>query len=116
MKFETLKQDTSNGSLMGTFDSTRRKIEEVFGAPTFTTDEEWEKVTIEWVIKFEDGTVASIYDWKRYEEGTPALDEEYEWHIGGKSIRAAELISQAMETSVFDFDISSPNYRKKVAG
>jgi translation initiation factor IF-1 len=27
-----------------------------------------DKVTIEWGIRFEDGTIATIYDWKRYEK------------------------------------------------
>ena len=115
--FQTLTRDTSDGgSLQGYFTATRREIEEVFGNPTIACSDTWEKVTVEWVIKFEDGTYASIYDYKRYEEGTPALDEEYEWHIGGASFRSAELVSEAMRKEISDFDMSGPNFRKKIYG
>lgn len=72
-------------SLVGYITTTRRHIESVFGAPTWDTPSPDGKVTTEWNLEFEDGTVATIYDYKRYEEGAPALDEVYEWHIGGHS-------------------------------
>lgn len=39
------------------------------------------KIKAQWSIQFEDGTKASIYDWKEYD--TP-LNKITEWHIGGK--------------------------------
>jgi len=44
-------------------------------------------------LEFEDGTVATIYDWKLYE--TPY--DEYQWHIGGKSFKAVERVLDVME-------------------
>lgn len=115
-KFQTLTEDTSpNGCLQGYFTTTRREIEEVFGEPTVISDG-WDKITVEWVIQFEDGTYASIYDYKRYEEGTPKMDEIYEWHIGGKNFRAAELISEAMGVPIEEYEMSAPNFRKKIYG
>jgi hypothetical protein len=38
-----------------------------------------DKVTCEWKLKFEDDTIASIYD---YKVGHTPMGE-YEWHIGG---------------------------------
>lgn len=84
-------------------DTTRAAIEKVFGKPTF--DEAVEdfsgdgKITVEWSLQFADGTYASIYDYKRYELGTPEMNEEYDWHIGGNSFRAVELVAQALGVS-----------------
>lgn len=91
---------TTNADVVGTsgqgyvFDVTRAQIESVFGAPTYET-EDWEKVTVEWSIQFEDGTIATIYDWKRYEDdlGTPEMDEQYDWHVGGTAWRAVEIVA-----------------------
>jgi len=118
MKFITFNSSTevvmnANSFLVGYFKSTREKIEEVFGAPTFTTEDKWEKVTVEWVIQFEDGTTVSIYDWKRYEEGTPAMDEVYEWHIGGKNTRAAILISETMSVEAYTYNFDSMSSESK---
>jgi len=51
-----------------------------------------QKTTADWVLKFEDGTVATIYDWKL--SSTPT--DPYEWHIGGKSSRAVDLVQEAL--------------------
>lgn len=74
--------DNANGTYsVGSVSATRRDIESVFGAP----DEfgEGDKVTTEWDVTWSDGTVSTIYDWKRYESGAPGMDEWYEWHVGG---------------------------------
>lgn len=76
-------KDVNGTSLRGYVLATRATLEEVFGEPTYDTDDATDKVTVEWVLKFADGESATIYDWKRYEEGTPAMDELYQWHIGG---------------------------------
>jgi hypothetical protein len=118
MKFATLAasaDDTSGTSLVGYIETTRQRIEEVFGAPSYSSNDNFEKVTVEWAIRFEDGTVATIYDWKRYESGTPSPTELYEWHIGGnRDKNAALLVSEALSSQAYDFDISSPNLRKKI--
>jgi hypothetical protein len=96
MEFE--HDESIGGSLMGyIFNVTRAEIETVFGKPTF--DEAVEpfsgdgKLTVEWTLRFEDGTAATIYDWKRYELGTPAMHERTDWNIGGDKFRAVELVA-----------------------
>lgn len=76
--------------------TTRAKIESVFGAPTVENDDPSDKVTTEWVIRFDDGTIATIYDWKRYEEGAPAMNEQIVWHIGGHSLDARNAVEKAL--------------------
>ena len=79
---------------------TREQIEKTFGGPTFIDNDPYEKVTVEWVIQFTNGIVATIYDWKRYDLGTPLQNEPYNWHIGGTSKAVVELVNQALEAGV----------------
>jgi len=65
-------------SLRGYLEATVDSVTEVFGEPM---DGDGYKTTREWHIKFEDGCVATIYDWKE-------SDRDWEsdiivWHIGG---------------------------------
>lgn len=51
-----------------------------------------DKTTQEWILVGEDGTVATIYDWKQ--PSTPL--HKCEWHIGGLSYKAVELVQDAL--------------------
>ena len=105
MKFKVDRAVGSNTHLVGYFNGTRQNIESIFGAPTFTTSDKYEKVTAEWGILFEDGTEATIYDWKRYDQGTPEQDEMYEWHIGGKDSRAVHLVGKVLGVNAREHNI-----------
>lgn len=97
MSFQNTKAgETSGTSLMGYLRATREELTKVFGEPTYTY-EEGDKVTVEWVLVFSNGEVATIYDWKRYDLGTPELNEVYNWHIGGNTQFAVDLVHSAME-------------------
>lgn len=96
-------------SLKGYVKTTRADIEKVFGEPTFTESGDG-KTTVEWVVAVEDedGTIfATIYDWKRYELGTPAPNELMYWNIGGFRFSSAEAVAKALgvEASVSNWDI-----------
>jgi hypothetical protein len=102
MEFKTgnnLDTTGTGSSLQGYVTTTRSALIQTFGMPTFTTDEDYEKVTTEWIIKFQDGTIATIYDWKRYEEGAPELNEVYEWHIGGYSETAVSRVQETLASA-----------------
>lgn len=75
--------------------TTRAELVALFGEPTFY--EIGDKVTLEWCLDFGGGIIATIYDWKRYEEGTPALDEEMKYNIGGNSPLSVEKVKEAIE-------------------
>jgi hypothetical protein len=75
---------------------TRRKLEQVFGLPEQYG--EGDKVTTEWIFTI-DNEVGTIYDWKRYEQGAPDLDEPYDWHIGGQNDKIVKLIQRAITKS-----------------
>ena len=89
--------EVSGTSLQGTITTTKAQLLATFGEPNWTSNDENEKVTIEWGMAFEDVTLATVYDWKRYEEGTPDIDEVYAYHIGGLSPLAVTRITEALE-------------------
>jgi len=93
----TRTEETSGTWLQGNIVTTRANLEAVFGEPTFY--EGGGKVTVEWGLKFEDGTLATIYDWKRYEEGKPALDEEMTYNVGGLVPEALVRVQEALKAS-----------------
>lgn len=100
MKFKQVGISARNGtSLQGYVTETFRTLAETFGSPESLGVED--KITVEWAIQFEDGTVATIYDWKRYELGAPGLDEVYEWHIGGHTLSAVDRVVTALEDESF---------------
>jgi len=63
---------------------------ERFGEPLHESGDG--KVTAEWIIKFADGKVATIYDWKT---GETPLDT-YEWHIGGKNSAVVKRVADLL--------------------
>ncbi|MBU3613194.1 hypothetical protein [Polynucleobacter sp. MG-27-Goln-C1] len=69
---------------------------QAFGEPESNGD--GYKVSCEWSLMFEDGTYATIYDWKcskaycGEEHGIDAKDNT-DWHIGGTSMRAVDLVT-----------------------
>ena len=95
MKFTKADWTEANGThLQGYIRAYYHELVEVFGAPEGGGD----KTTVEWALKFEDGTVATIYDWKEYE--TPM--GSYDWHIGGKSKQAVHAVTSTFKDHQYD--------------
>lgn len=92
MKF-TKNADPTYTSLQGEITTTFDRLVEVFGEPDYGPDDMGDKVTCEWCLKFEDGTIATIYDYKVYGLTPRGL---YAWHIGGHDGQATEWILAAM--------------------
>lgn len=84
-------------SLQGYVDTTYKKLVDAFGEPTgndgYKTDAEWDLV-------FEDGTVASIYNYKdgKNYNGDDGMDVENitDWHIGGYNKLAVERVTELL--------------------
>lgn len=76
--------------------TTRAELTALLGEPT--QYEGGDKVTIEWGFRF-GSTVATVYDWKRYELGTPADNEEMIYNIGGNDPKAVYLVNGLLELS-----------------
>jgi len=76
--------DTNGTCLQGEVNATYEELTNLFGAPH---GGDGYKVDAEWEIKFDDGRVATVYNWKdgrNYcgEQGTP-VEQIAEWHVGG---------------------------------
>ena len=90
----TKTEEIDGTHLIGEVESTRAELTAAFGEPIEYG--EGDKVTIEWGIRF-GSTVATIYDWKRYEEGSPEMDELYAYHIGGVDAKALDLVTTILD-------------------
>lgn len=96
MKYEAQKDFrlVSGTHLQGEMIISYDSLVHLFGQPL---DGDGYKTQAEWVIQFEDGTVATIYDWKLgacylgEDEGIPAMEVD-SWHIGGRSQHAYNLV------------------------
>ena len=90
MKFTQGTWTEANGtSLQGYVQAYYHQLVAVFGEPEGGGD----KTTVEWVLAFADGTIATIYDWKEYE--TPM--GLYSWHIGGRGQKAVDRVTSTFK-------------------
>ena len=65
---------------------------QVFGEPNCSGD--GYKTHCEWHLMFDNGTVATLYDWKEdFFEESKVID----WHIGGRNKDAVEAIVNALK-------------------
>lgn len=92
MNFKTHHQtrmDINWTSLQGYIQSPYEDLKKLFGDPM---EGDGFKVDAEWNVRFEDGTVATIYNYKtgRNYLGADGLDVEdiTEWHVGGHTRQA----------------------------
>lgn len=81
-------------SYMGEIDISYQEIVDTLGPPT--DDGDGYKVDANWLLLFDNGTVATIYNYKdgiNYcgPEGDPVEDIR-DWHIGGHDNRAVDLV------------------------
>lgn len=90
----TTGPDTHGSSLVGYMRTTYDDIVKVLGEPHYVSDGS-DKITAEWYIRFVDGPLVTIYDYK--EEETPK--GLYDWHIGGISKNALIFISELFKSA-----------------
>jgi hypothetical protein len=104
MKYTTHNEsntiDTNGTCLQGYINAGYDEITSAFGYPLKEGFDDY-KSDAEWLIVFEDGTRATIYNWKdgiNYcgEQGTPT-EQITDWHIGGFNEKALERVSEVLE-------------------
>ena len=98
MKFTAGNADINMTSLQGYINTSYDDLVRCFGEPT--SDGDAYKVDAEWELTFEDGTVATIYNWKNGRNycGMDGMDVEdiTDWHVGGRNSRAVAHVEAAM--------------------
>lgn len=88
MKFVNSSDVNADGTgFKGYVRTTYSNLVAQFGEPTYRNGD---KVTCEWTLKFEDGTIATIYDYRECE--TPL--DEYNWNIGGYTYEAVMRVTE----------------------
>lgn len=104
MKFVTHndKEINSDGcSLVGKIDVDYETLVKLFGESLGGSADD--KVLAEWGIEFEDGTVATIYNWKdgkNYDcENGKDVEDITNWHIGGKCDKAKDNVISMIENN-----------------
>ena len=88
MKINSDKTAANGTSLRGYVRTTHKILTKLLGEPLKGSSDG--KTTCEWILEFEDGTVATIYDWKQKE--TPK--DYFYWSVGGHTHKALECIKQ----------------------
>ena len=73
---------------IGTLRASREEITRQFGEP----DTGFPKSTYHWQVRFPDGSVVTIYDYRERNRFADA-DEIREWSIGGRDTGNVELLS-----------------------
>ncbi len=106
---------TIGTSLQGYVSVNYATLRELFGKPL---DGDGYKVDAEWIIQFDDGTVATIYnykDGKNYngEDGTETT-EITEWHIGGNNPRSVYLVKELIDDIPVETPVSKPTIEQIV--
>ena len=93
--FETGRwSNTGGGWRVGELEGIYKKdIEKVFGPPTWDQGSADDKVQLEWTIKFPDGTIGNIYDYKQYNVNPEDIDY---WSIGGNTGLTVYYVKKAM--------------------
>ena len=99
MKYTKI-EEANGANLQGYLNADYRELVEVFGEPTKFEDG---KVDAQWLLKFQDGTIATIYNYKNGVNYMGAeglrLMEIQKWNVGGNSERAVERV----KTEVIDW-------------
>jgi hypothetical protein len=94
----TITKDTTtaNGSsLRGFVKTTYDALVDALGEPITGRSGDG-KTNCEWILKFNCGSIATIYDWKMSTVPT----EEYDWHIGGKGIDVVRKVGDFLNMPV----------------
>lgn len=100
MKFFQTEDGINGTHLQGEVSVSYARLVEVFGEPN--CDGDGYKVQKEWAIKFKDGTIATIYDWKEGDnyngpgQGTHYTKVE-NWHVGGHQRTALFRVQEALD-------------------
>lgn len=101
MTFKThneIEININGTSLQGEVEASYAELCSLFGSHH---DGDGYKVDAEWYVQFDDGTIATIYNWKNGknyegENGLP-LEQIDSWHVGGNSTQAETNVQIALD-------------------
>lgn len=91
----TIEAATYGTHLVGYVETQYDTLVRVFGEPTMEGGID-DKSFCQWNLEFEDGTVATIYDWK--EDVLPT--GLYNWHVGGRTTEALTMVLDTLHEAL----------------
>lgn len=95
MKFQKAKgSDVTGTSYQGSIMTSLEHLKNVFGTVHYHDSDTDSKTRNEYLIEFDNGTVATIYDYKEYRAYHD--DEILEFHVGGFSKAALSLVNSTV--------------------
>lgn len=93
----TTQPTTGTSFFSQTITATYNQLVKVFGEPTWDYSDDG-KVSSEWELELEDGTVFTIYDWKENIPPCTLPDTSFTWHIGSFGPLSSEQHCTILET------------------
>lgn len=105
LNFDDLKSTgfTDGLSWKGDVEATYDQLVRAFGAPAHGPDDLRggdNKVSCEFVLKFDDGTIATVHDWKEPRtriDGKTVRSETIEWSVGGFTTDAVNHVIRVLD-------------------
>lgn len=93
-----LTNNFESSCLQGYINTSYADLVACFGEPN--CDGDGYKVDAEWMIKFNNGVYATVYNYKNGKnycgESGMAVEDITRWHVGGKSMLAVKCVEDAM--------------------
>jgi len=83
--------DVTGTSYVGLIEASYLELADIFGEDVGESGDG--KVTAEYNVRFADGTVATIYNWKT--DADPLFEKN--WHVGGKNNEALWNVMDALD-------------------
>jgi len=87
--------DSHGCSLQGYITASIVSLARAFGRP-IGHGRMCEPITTEWKIRFEDGQIATIYDWN---ESPVDHEDVVHWHVGGLNRQVVERVHEAFRAA-----------------
>jgi hypothetical protein len=78
----------------------------VLGEPDYDGNTGEDKTNFEWDMELDSGDVFTVYDWKEYR--MIDIDEEIEWHIGGRSFVITDEAANQIKKALSKLSEASP--------
>jgi hypothetical protein len=101
MKYKThndRKININESCLQGYIKCDYNKLVSLFGEPC---EGDAYKIDAEWIIKFDDGSIATIYNWKNGKnycgDGGEDVQNITDWHVGGFSKQSVWTLMELLE-------------------
>ena len=106
---------TFGTSLQGYITATYAELVELFGKPHDFFDDY--KTDAEWYVEFDDGTVATIYNWKNGRNycgpDAPAVENITSWNVGGLTEAALDKVLEVSTEYRLNVEFNSLSYAKR---